>query len=158
MPEPPSSSAPLKSIGKLAVPVAGVDSNQLVDTFRQARDEGRPHDAIDIIAARGTPVIAAAPGIIEKLFASERGGKTVYIRSPDQRLTYYYAHLDRYRAGLSEGQSIATGQMLGTVGSTGNADPSSPHLHFAMSRMQPDEKWYQGVPINPYPALRGDTR
>jgi murein DD-endopeptidase MepM/ murein hydrolase activator NlpD len=157
IPEQPIASTP-QGVGKLAIPVAEVIPNQLVDTFTQARGEGRPHDAIDIIAARGTPVVAAAPGTVEKLFTSERGGKTIYIRSSDRRLTYYYAHLDRYRAGLSEGQSVATGQIIGTVGSTGNADSSSPHLHFAISRTEPDEKWYQGVPINPYPALRGNTR
>lgn len=145
-------------ISKMVVPVAGVAQDQLVDTFTQSRGEGRPHDAIDILAARGTPVFAAAPGTVEKLFLSDRGGKTIYIRSPDRRLIYYYAHLDRYEPGLSAGRSVTAGQVLGTVGTTGNADPSVPHLHFAIHRMKPDEKWYQGVPINPYPLLMDGTR
>jgi murein DD-endopeptidase MepM/ murein hydrolase activator NlpD len=151
-------SAPVTEAKSLTIPVVGVVTDELVDTFAQARSAGRRHDAIDIIAPRGTSVVAAASGTVEKLFASERGGKTIYIRSFDRRLSYYYAHLDRYRAGLSEDQSIAVGEVIGTVGSTGNAAPSSPHLHFAISRMGPEEKWYQGVPINPYPVLVGNKR
>ena len=144
----------------LAIPVAGVKASQLSDTFTQARAGGaRVHDAIDIMANRGTPVVAAAPGKVEKIFYSPGGGgKTVYVRSPDGKWTYYYAHLDKYIAGLAEGQSIARGQVLGTVGSTGNANPDLPHLHFAIHSMAAGEKWYQGRAVNPYPLLAGKAR
>ena len=141
----------------LAIPVAGIKAPQLSDTFTQARAGGaRAHDAIDIMAPRGTPVVAAAPGRVEKLFNSQGGGGiTVYVRSADNRWIYYYAHLDRYAPGLAEGQVIRRGTPLGTVGSTGNANPAGPHLHFAIHRMAPGEKWYQGSAINPYPLLAG---
>ena len=141
----------------LAIPVAGVRKEQLLDTFTQSRASGsRAHDAIDIMAAAGTPVLAATPGTVEKIFFSEGGGgKTVYVRSDDRRWSYYYAHLQDYAAGLHEGQRVQRGQVLGTVGSTGNANPAGPHLHFAINRMQPGQKWYDGEPINPYPLLAG---
>ena len=139
--------------GDLPIPVAHVQPSALVDTFTQSRSEGRRHDAIDIMAPRGTAVLAAAPGTVEKLFFSERGGNTIYVRSPDQRWSYYYAHLDSYRPGLAEGQRVRSGDVLGRVGSTGNADPAGPHLHFAINRMQPGESWYEGAAINPYPLL-----
>lgn len=139
----------------LVVPVVNIRRESLIDTFTQSRGQDRPHDAIDIMAPRGTPVLAAAAGTVEKLFLSKPGGKTIYIRSLDRRRIYYYAHLDSYRAGLSEHQRVAPGDLLGTVGSTGNADPSAPHLHFAVHKMRADEKWYQGQPVNPYPLLTG---
>jgi murein DD-endopeptidase MepM/ murein hydrolase activator NlpD len=141
----------------LAIPVAGVKSAQLTDTFTQARAGGaRAHDAIDIMAPRGTPVVAAASGRVEKIFNSQGGGGlSVYIRSPDKRWIYYYAHLDRYAPGLHEGQDINRGTAIGTVGSTGNANPDGPHLHFAIHRMAAGERWHQGSPINPYPLLAG---
>ena len=141
----------------LAIPVVGVKPGDLVDTFTQARAGGsRPHDAIDIMAPAGTPVVAAAPGRIEKLFFSRGGGGiSAYVRSDDGRWTYYYAHLQEYAPSLAEGQRVARGTMLGRVGSTGNANPAGPHLHFAINRMNPGEKWYQGSPINPYPLLAG---
>lgn len=141
----------------LAVPVAGVGVDQLVDTFTQARAGGaRRHDAIDIMAEHGTPVVAAAPGTLEKIYFSEGGGgKTLYVRSKDRKWLYYYAHLDTYAPGLMEGQKVVLGQPLGTVGSTGNASPDGPHLHFAINRMEPEEDWWEGRPINPYPLLAG---
>lgn len=141
----------------LAIPVVGIKADQLTDTFTQARAGGaRVHDAIDIMADEGTPVIAATDGTVEKLFFSDGGGGiTAYVRSPDQRWTYYYAHLQKYAPGLAEGQQIKRGQPIGLVGHTGNANPAGPHLHFAINRMQPGEKWYQGSPINPYPLLAG---
>jgi murein DD-endopeptidase MepM/ murein hydrolase activator NlpD len=141
----------------LAIPVAGMKASQLSDTFTQARAGGaRVHDAIDIMAPRGTRVVAAAPGKVEKLFDSKGGGgTTVYVRSADGQWIYYYAHLDRYAPGLAEGQVVQRGTPLGTVGSTGNANPAGPHLHFAIHRMGPGEKWYQGSAINPYPLLAG---
>ncbi|WP_051504267.1 M23 family metallopeptidase [Sphingomonas jaspsi] len=141
----------------LAIPVAGIKADQLVDTFTQARAGGaRVHDAIDIMAAEGTPVVAAAPGTVEKLyFSNGGGGVSAYVRSDDGLWTYYYAHLQRYADGLAEGQKIGRGAPVGFVGHTGNASPDGPHLHFAINRMNPGEKWYQGTPINPYPLLAG---
>ncbi|HYI43256.1 MAG TPA: M23 family metallopeptidase [Sphingomicrobium sp.] len=141
----------------LAVPVAGIRQDQLVDTFTQARAGGeRRHDAIDIMAPAGTRVLAAAPGTVEKIFFSNGGGgKTVYVRSDDGKWSYYYAHLQDYAPGLKEGQKVQRGQVLGTVGSTGNANPAGPHLHFAINQMAPGEKWYDGEAINPYPLLAG---
>lgn len=141
-------------IGALAIPVVGVKPTQLVDTFNDARESGvRIHDAIDIMAPRGTPVIAAAPGIVEKIWQSEKGGLTVYVRSPDKRSIYYYAHLDSYADSLAEGKTVKAGDPVGTVGSTGNASPDGPHLHFAVMMAEPDDSWSGGTAINPYPLL-----
>jgi murein DD-endopeptidase MepM/ murein hydrolase activator NlpD len=152
-----SAQAPVIAPSGLAIPVAGVRAIQLSDTYAQARAGGaRVHDAIDIMAPRGTPVVAAADGTVEKLFFSRGGGGiTAYVRSADRQWSYYYAHLDAYAAGLAEGQRIRRGDPVGTVGSTGNADPADPHLHFAVNRMGPADRWWQGTPINPYPLLAG---
>ncbi len=140
--------------GPLKVPVRGIVPGQLVDTFSQARSGGRLHDAIDIMAPRGTPVVAAAQGTVERLFYSNGGGLTVYIRSPDRRLIYYYAHLEGFAPGLAERQLLRKGDPIGAVGSTGNADPAAPHLHFAILATTPERKWYEATsPINPYPLL-----
>jgi murein DD-endopeptidase MepM/ murein hydrolase activator NlpD len=140
----------------LMIPVTGVRAGQLSDTFTQARAGGRPHDAIDIMAPRGTPVVAAAAGTVEKLYFSQGGGGiTAYVRSPDRRWIYYYAHLDAYAPGLREGQGISRGDPVGTVGSTGNASAEGPHLHFAINAMGADDRWWQGRAINPYPLLAG---
>jgi len=141
----------------LAIPVAGVKAGDLVDTFTQARAGGaRVHDAIDIMAPEGAPVVAAADGRVEKLFFSGGGGGiTAYVRSPDGLWSYYYAHLQGYAPGLAEGQQVKRGQLIGRVGHTGNANPAGPHLHFAINRMQQGQKWYDGDPINPYPLLAG---
>jgi len=140
----------------LVIPVAGIKAGQLADTYTQARAGGaRRHDAIDIMAAEGTPVMSAADGQVEKIFSSAQGGLTVYVRSPDRRWTYYYAHLQSYQPGLAEGQRVRRGQLLGRVGHTGNANPAGPHLHFAINQMQPNEKWWNGAPVNPYPLLAG---
>lgn len=140
--------------GRLVVPVEGILREQLTDTWGQSRAGGaRAHEAIDIMARRGTPVLAAAAGTVEKLFASGRGGTTVYVRSPDRRTIYYYAHLDRYAPGLAERQQVRAGDILGYVGSTGDAAPDGPHLHFAISIARPEEGWWQGTAINPYPLL-----
>jgi peptidoglycan LD-endopeptidase LytH len=141
----------------LAIPVVGVRTRDLMDTFTQARAGGaRVHDAIDIMAPIGRPVISAAPGRVEKLFFSRGGGgNTVYVRSSDGRWMYYYAHLSAYAPGLHEGQRLLRGAPVGYVGATGNANPAGPHLHFAILRMQPGERWWQGTAINPYPLLAG---
>jgi murein DD-endopeptidase MepM/ murein hydrolase activator NlpD len=141
----------------LAVPVVGVKPRELADTYTQARAGGaRRHDAIDIMAPTGRPVVAAAPGRVEKIFFSPGGGgNTVYVRSDDKRWIYYYAHLSAYAPGLHEGQHLLRGAPVGFVGATGNANPAGPHLHFAINRMEPGEKWWQGTAINPYPLLAG---
>jgi murein DD-endopeptidase MepM/ murein hydrolase activator NlpD len=142
----------------LAIPVAGIKANQLTDTFTQARAGGaRVHDAIDIMADEGTPVIAATDGTVEKLFFSQGGGGiTAYVRSPDGKWTYYYAHLQSYAPGLAEGQQVKRGQPIGRVGHTGNASPGGPHLHFAVMSTTPQSKWWQpATPLNPYPLLGG---
>ena len=147
---PPASGA------ALIIPVAGVSSAELADTWGQSRAGGaRAHDAIDIMAPRGTTVLAARSGIVEKLFESGDGGLTAYVRSSDGRWVDYYAHLDRYRPGLVEGQTVPQGAAIGTVGSTGNAAPDAPHLHFSVKRMRPGEAWHEGEAVNPFPLLAG---
>ena len=140
---------------KLRIPVQGVAPDQLQDTFTGARSQGRLHDAIDILAPAGTPVLAVADGTVEKLFDSTRGGLTVYQFEPLGKYCYYYAHLQRYADGLTEKQPIRRGQVIGYVGSTGNADPATPHLHFEIHRLGPERHWWQGEALNPYPVLRG---
>ena len=145
--------------GPLLIPVEGVPPSALTDTFTQSRAGGaRPHDAIDIMAARGRAVLAVADGRIEKLFSSEEGGLTIYQRSRDGKRIYYYAHLDAYVPGLAEGQGVRRGQKIATVGSSGNANPVAPHLHFAVHDMAPGEPWYGGRAINPYPLLARPLR
>lgn len=141
--------------GRMLIPVAGVSADRLLDTFTQARAAGaRRHDAIDIVAPRGTPVLAAGAGTVEKLFLSKDGGKTIYVRSPDRRTIHYYAHLDGYAPGLAEGQGVRAGQALGSVGYTGNAKPAASHLHFAILLIDPAAPWYaKTTAINPYPQL-----
>ena len=141
----------------LAIPVVGVKPRELIDTYTQARAGGaRRHDAIDIMAPVGRPVVASAAGTVETLFFSEGGGGTsAYVRSNDGRWIYYYAHLSAYAPGLREGQKVRRGTPIGYVGFSGNANPAGPHLHFAINQMQAGEKWYQGVAINPYPLLAG---
>jgi murein DD-endopeptidase MepM/ murein hydrolase activator NlpD len=140
----------------LVIPVAGVAPAQLADTWDQSRAAGlRQHHAIDIMAPRGTSVVAARSGRIEKLFDSTAGGRTIYIRTADGRYVDYYAHLDAYAPGLHEGQLVRQGQGIATVGSTGNASPDGPHLHFEVKRMGPGDKWHGGEPLNPYPLLAG---
>jgi len=151
-PAPPPASVP-EPAGKLLVPVEGIAAAQLSDTFDDDRGE-RKHEAIDIIAPAGTPVVAAAAGRVEKLFKSDAGGNTIYIRSPDRRTLHYYAHLQGYERGLAEGLQVARGQVLGTVGSTGNANPATPHLHFAVMRIAPDAEWWEpATATNPFPLL-----
>ena len=147
-----------ESIGSLArrdllIPVGGVTGNRLTDTFNDSRALGRRHDAIDIMAPRGTEVRAVDDGSIAKLFTSKAGGLTIYQFDPTQTFSYYYAHLDRYASGLAEHQSVTRGQVLGYVGSTGNASETAPHLHFAIARLGTDRAWWKGDPINPYPLL-----
>ncbi len=137
----------------LLIPVAGVKSAQLQDTYTQPRGAERMHEALDILAPSGTPVVAVADGRIVKLFNSKPGGLTIYQFDPSERFSYYYAHLDHYASNLKEGQQVRRGEVIGYVGSTGNADPATPHLHFAMFELGPEKNWWQGKPVNPYPLM-----
>lgn len=148
-----SDGAALLAQRALVIPVAGVRPEALVDTFDQGRP-GHRHEAIDIAAPRGTPVHAVDDGKVAKLFTSVPGGLTVYQFDPGGQLAYYYAHLDRYVPGLKEGMPLRRGDVIGYVGTTGNAAPDSPHLHFAVFRLGPLKQWWKGEAVNPYPALR----
>jgi murein DD-endopeptidase MepM/ murein hydrolase activator NlpD len=139
----------------LLIPVDGVSAHQLTDTFDTARAAGRRHDAIDIMAPKGTRVFAAADGSVVKLFTSVRGGLTMYEFDPGATVEYYYAHLDSYAPGLSEGQTLRRGDLVGFVGSTGDADPGAPHLHFEIAVLGPEKHWWHATDINPYPILTG---
>jgi murein DD-endopeptidase MepM/ murein hydrolase activator NlpD len=152
---PAPAPAPTSAAGALLLPVQGIGADQLQDTFTDARSEGRVHDAIDILAPNGTPVLAVADGTVEKLFDSVRGGLTVYQFEPSGRYCYYYAHLDRYADGLAEKKTIKRGEVIGYVGSTGNASPEAPHLHFEIHVLGPEKQWWKGESINPYPVLKG---
>lgn len=140
--------------GALIIPVAGVRPDQLQDTFSAARSDERIHDAIDIAAPRGTPVLAAADGTIVKLFQSERGGTTIYQLSTDKKFFYYYAHLDRYVEGLTEGNFAKQGETLAYVGDTGNAGAGNYHLHFSIALTSDPKRYWDGTNINPYPLLK----
>lgn len=145
--------AELLAARPLIVPVHGVAPHKLVDNYTQARG-GRTHEAIDIMAPRGTPVYAVDDGTLVRLFTSKPGGLTVYQFDPDRNLAYYYAHLDRYAEGVKEGMRLRRGDLIGYVGVSGNSNPNAPHLHFAVFRLGPEKRWWQGEPVNPYPSLR----
>jgi murein DD-endopeptidase MepM/ murein hydrolase activator NlpD len=140
----------------LTLPVEGTRPEQLVASFDDGRGERR-HEAIDILAPIGTPVVAVESGRIEKLFVSDRGGLTIYQFDPLRRYAYYYAHLSRYADGLREGQEISQGQVIGHVGVSGNAPADTPHLHFAIFQLGPEQQWWKGVPIDPYLVWRRDA-
>jgi murein DD-endopeptidase MepM/ murein hydrolase activator NlpD len=137
----------------LAIPVAGATAGQLHDSFDEARDGERVHRALDIMAPRGTPVLSADSGRILRVSKSALGGNTIYATDPLGRVVYYYAHLDAYQRGLAQGASVARGDTLGFVGTTGNAPKDAPHLHFQVMRMPQDGKYWDGDPINPYPLI-----
>lgn len=152
---PPSMTEAITALTRrdLDIPVRGVQRQKLQDTFNDARAVGRRHDAIDIMAPRGTEVLAVDDGTIAKLFTSKAGGLTIYQFDTTQTFSYYYAHLDRYASGLAEHQTVRRGQVIGYVGSSGNASEDAPHLHFAIARLDTDRSWWKGDPINPYPLL-----
>ena len=137
----------------LAMPLDGINPAALTDTFHEGR-AGHEHEALDILAPRGTPVKAVAEGNVAKLFTSKQGGLTVYQFDDSRTWCFYYAHLDRYAPGLKEGTLLRAGDVLGYVGSTGNAPPDTPHLHFAVFRLGPEKQWWKGTAINPLPLLR----
>lgn len=149
---------PAVSGSALLIPVQGITAAQLQDTFTDARSGGRVHDAIDIMAPAGTPVMAVADGTVEKLFDSKLGGITLYQFNPERTLAYYYAHLQGYAPGIAEKQILKRGQVIGYVGTTGNANPDGPHLHFAIFELGPEQQWWKGTAINPYPRLRDAAR
>jgi peptidoglycan LD-endopeptidase LytH len=136
----------------VVIPVVGVTSSQLHDDFSQPRSGGRTHQALDILAPRGTPVVAAVDGTIRKLFFSNAGGITIYQFDEAEERVYYYAHLDRYANGLAEGLMVRQGTVIGYVGTTGNTR-GTPHLHFAVEILPATKEWSKGTPINPYPLL-----
>ena len=138
----------------LVLPVAGAHIRELKDNFEETRGGTRRHEAIDILAPRGTPVLAAVRGPVAKLFTSQQGGLTVYQFDAAGEYCYYYAHLDRYAPGLAEGMVLERGDRVGDVGTTGNAPKDTPHLHFAMFRLGPDRKWWEGDAVNPFPLLQ----
>jgi peptidoglycan LD-endopeptidase LytH len=150
---PPVSRADAQEYGgRLTVPVAGIAAAALRDTYDEMRGAA-PHRALDIAAKRGTPVVAVDDGRVRKLFTSDKGGLTIYQFDTEGKLCYYYAHLDNYAVGLSEGDLVHRGQVIGFVGTSGNAPENAPHLHFEVTRVGPQGSWYGGEPMNPYPMI-----
>ena len=143
---------------QLLIPVAGINANALKDTFNEARGSERRHEALDILAPKGTQVFAVADGKVAKLFTSKPGGLTVYQFDTSEKFAYYYAHLDRYAPDLKDGMNLKRGDLVGYVGVSGNADPQTPHLHFAIFELGPQKQWWKGNPVNPYPLLGGMAR
>jgi murein DD-endopeptidase MepM/ murein hydrolase activator NlpD len=137
---------------RLALPVQGTMAQELRPDFYDDRGQ-RGHEAIDIMAPRGQPVLAVENGKIVKLFYSVRGGLTIYQFDPTEKYAYYYAHLDRYADGIVEGMKVRRGEVIGYVGSTGNAAASNPHLHFAIFLLGPEKLWWKGEALDPYRAL-----
>lgn len=150
--------AAVPAADQLLIPVAGIHASALRDTFNDGRSPERRHEAIDILAPKGTPVFAVAAGKIAKLFNSKPGGLTVYQFDTSEKFAYYYAHLDRYAADVEEGITLKRGDLVGYVGTSGNADPNTPHLHFAIFALGPEKQWWKGSSINPYPLLGGIAR
>jgi murein DD-endopeptidase MepM/ murein hydrolase activator NlpD len=148
----PSQAIPSSASG-LLIPVAGVRAEQLHDTYTEARSEGRVHNALDIMSPCGTPVLAATDGLVVKLFQSERGGTTIYQRSTDDKVIYYYAHLKAYADGLTENHVANRGETIAYVGDTGNAGPGNCHLHFAVWLITDPKRYWDGENVNPYPLL-----
>ena len=136
----------------MAPPIRGLTLASLRDTFEEARN-GHPHEAIDILEPRGTPVLAVVSGTVRKLFLSKPGGNTIYEFDESGIYCYYYAHLDGYAKELREGMRVERGDVIGFVGSTGDADPRTPHLHLAIFDLGPERLWWKGKAVNPYPGL-----
>ena len=145
--------APEAGAAKLLIPVEGIKLAQLSDNFDQPRGSERHHEALDIMAPKGTKVLAVADGKVAKLFDSKAGGLTLYQFDPSEKLAYYYAHLDKYADGVSEGMQVKRGDLIGYVGTTGNANPNGPHLHFAVFALTPEKQWWKGSPLNPFPMM-----
>ena len=140
---------------RLTIPVDGVTRERLIDSFADPRGAGtRLHRAVDILAPRGTPIRAVEAGTIARLDVSAAGGISVYQFDVGERYCYYYAHLDRYAPGLKEGAVVGRGEVIGYVGTTGNAPRNTPHLHFAIYRLSPGKQWSAATALNPYPVFR----
>lgn len=139
---------------RLIVPVQGITPDKLTDSFNDARSENRVHDAIDIMAPAGTPVLAAADGEIVKFHDSVAGGITIYQISADKKYFFYYAHLQNRSAELAEKQFVKQGTVIGYVGDTGNAGAGNYHLHFSISAVIDPKRYWDGISINPYDILR----
>lgn len=139
----------------LMIPVQGIKPGELQNTFDDSRSTGRVHEAIDIMAPRNTPVVAVESGRIAKLFTSKLGGLTIYQFDPTETYSYYYAHLERYAPGIQEGMQVNRGQVIGYVGTSGNANPEGPHLHFAIFKLNEQKNWWEGAPINPFRIFKG---
>ncbi len=148
--------SPAGEVG-IGMPIEGLTPRDLRDSFDEIHG-GHRHEAIDILEPRGTPILAVDDGTIRKLFHSVPGGITIYQFDASETLCYYYAHLDRYADGLAEGQRVGRGDRIGYVGTSGNAPPETPHLHFAIYRLGPEKNWWQGVAIDPYPLLINGKR
>ena len=140
--------------GPIRIPIDGEDIESFKHGFTERRGGDRPHEAVDMLAPRNTPVHAVESGTIAKLFTSKAGGLTIYQFNPSGRLCYYYAHLDHYADGLKDGQAITAGEIIGYVGTTGNAPPGTPHLHFAVFELNADKHWWQGRPLDPYQLFK----
>jgi murein DD-endopeptidase MepM/ murein hydrolase activator NlpD len=138
----------------LTLPVQGIERAKLHSNFDELRGGTRKHEALDILAPRNTPVLAVEDGKIARLFLSDAGGITIYQYDPSMTYVYYYAHLERYAAGLKEGQPVKRGDVIGYVGTTGNAPRDTPHLHFAIVKMTDEKRWWQGTAIDPYSVLK----
>jgi murein DD-endopeptidase MepM/ murein hydrolase activator NlpD len=138
---------------QISLPMRGLQLSDIHNTFDEVRGGTHRHDATDIMAARGTAVLAVNDGTIVKLFLSKPGGNTIYQFDPSNEYCYYYAHLDHYASSLAEGKLVHRGEVIGYVGSTGNANTQNPHLHFEIHRLDSEKRWYHGTPINPYPYL-----
>jgi murein DD-endopeptidase MepM/ murein hydrolase activator NlpD len=156
--EAPTADAEYLAYRHLLMPVAGVDAGKLEDTFYEGRDGDRVHRAIDILAPRGTPILAADDGKILRMSTNNLGGISMYTVDTQNRLVYYYAHMDHYNDAMSPGRGIAKGDTLGFVGTTGNAPKDTPHLHFQVMRWPVDGKYWNGEPIDPFLALGGMPR
>jgi len=141
-------------VRSLTLPVQGIKRDELRDTFNETRGATRKHEAMDVLAPRNTPVVAVEDGKIARLFLSAAGGITLYQFDPTSTYCYYYAHLEKYANGLEEGDTVKRGQVLGYVGTTGNAPRDTPHLHFAIFKLGDDKKWWEGTPIDPYSVLK----
>ena len=164
---PPTPQPPLATIGpapvatsgstpstRLRMPIDGLAIDSLKGGFDERRGGGRPHEAVDLLSPRNTPVHAVDDGTIAKLFFSKAGGTTVYQFDPSGRLCYYYAHLERYADGLHDGQQVSKGEVIGFVGTSGNAPANTPHLHFAVFELNGDRKWWQGRAVDPYGVFK----
>jgi murein DD-endopeptidase MepM/ murein hydrolase activator NlpD len=144
---------------RLMVPVAGVAPSKIPDTFNAPRDGGRRrHNALDILAPIGTPVLSADDGVVLALRSNRLGGRVIYAADPSRRFVYYYAHLSGYHPSLGPGRALRRGDVIGYVGATGNADPRVPHLHFQVMAFPPDDRWWTGTPIDPLPYLASPGR